>query len=363
MKRPLFLLLLTLLWIMPCISHGARPIQVTDMSGRRVTVPFDPERIVCIGPGALRLVVYLKAQNKVVGVEDMEKIHPRGRPYWLAHPELRDLPRCGPGGPVSINRKPDLETLLSLAPEVIFITYMKPALAQQVQETLKIPVVVLSYGAFATFDNAVFEALRIAGTILNRRDRAEAVIDYVESLRRDLERRTTSIPVSERPAAYVGGIGFRGAHGIESTEKHYAPFLWTHTENVAEDLRCAAGTHAFVDREMLLKLNPHVIFIDGGGLALVARDYARNPSYYGALRAFAEGRVYTLLPFNWYVTNVGTALADAYAVGKILYPDRFADIQPAQKADEIYRFLVGRPVYEQLKKDYGAIGEKAPFLK
>ena len=32
----------------------------------------------------------------------------------------------------------------------------------------------------------------------------------------------------------------------------------------------------------------------------------------------------------------------------MLYPDRFRDVQPAAKADEIYEFLVGKPVFDQM---------------
>ena len=58
-----------------------------------------------------------------------------------------------------------------------------------------------------------------------------------------------------------------------------------------------------------------------------------------------------------------TALADAFAIGRILYPDAFADIDPEQKCDEIYTYLVGKPVYAPMKKDYGAIGQPVPFIK
>ena len=367
MKRNLWVwvscwLVLAALMVADGVS-AAETITITDMAGRQVEVPCDPERIICIGPGALRLIVYLQAQSKVVGVEDMEKMNRRGRPYWLAHPELWDLPRCGPGGPASINKQPDLEAVLALSPQVIFITYMERQTADRLQQTLNIPVVVLSYGAFATFDEAVYEALAISGNILNRRTRAGEVVDYVESLRKDLARRTQDIPDSQKPTVYVGGIGYRGAHGIGSTDKCYTPFEWTHARNSVENLKPTRGSHIFVDKEMLLKLNPDIIFVDGGGLALVAGDYNKKQSYYDALSAFSHGRVYTLLPFNWYVTNVGTALADAYAIGKILYPDRFKDIRPDRQADKIFTFLVGKPVYEQLAADYGAIGGKVPFLK
>jgi len=361
MKRVGILIAFFMVWGSFSLCAASHSITVTDMAGRQVTVPFDPEKIVCIGPGALRLIVYLKAETKVAGVEVMEKRNPGGRPYWIAHPELHKLPRCGPGGPASINKKPDLEALISVRPEVIFITYMEAGLADRVQRTLAVPVVVLDYGAFATFDEVVYDALHIAGKILNRKKRADEVVDYIESLRKDLARRTLGVPDDKKPWVYVGGIGYRGAHGIESTEQHYIPFEWVGAKNVAEEVKPSIGSHVFMDKEMLLKLNPDIMFIDSGGLRLVAEDYRKRPAYYRALNAFAKRRVYTLLPFNWYATNIGTALADAYAIGKVLYPQRFKDIDPEKKADEIYTFLVGRPVYGQMKREYQAIGSPPVF--
>jgi iron complex transport system substrate-binding protein len=342
---------------------AAEALTVTDMAGRAVTVPFDPDRIIAIGPGTLRLIVYLEAQDKVAGVEDMEKMNPGGRPYWIAHPELARLPRCGPGGPSGINKKPDLEAVMSLAPRVIFTTYMDAALADEVQETLGIPVVVLSYGAFATFDEAVYDSLRIAGKILGRGKRADAVVNAVEAMRIDLWKRAQGIPEDRKPGAYVGGIGYRGAHGIESTEVSYIPLTWTGARNLAEQVTSRIGSHVFVDKEVLLGLDPDVIFIDGSGLALVADDVRRKPGFYAALKAFETRRAYVLLPFNFYTTNIDTALVDAYAIGKILYPERFRDIDPEAKADEIYSFFVGRPVYREMERDFGPIGQVAPFLK
>jgi iron complex transport system substrate-binding protein len=78
------------------------------------------------------------------------------------------------------------------------------------------------------------------------------------------------------------------------------------------------------------------------------------------LKAFRDKRVYTLLPFNFYTTNVETALADAYAIANILYPQSFSDIDPEKKADEIYAFMVGKPVYGEMKKDYRKIGAGYP---
>jgi iron complex transport system substrate-binding protein len=350
------------LLVLSTTCTAGKTIKVTDMVGRHVTAPFDPDRIVCIGPGALRLIVYLKAQSKVIGVEDMEKKNPDGRPYWIAYPELSKLPRCGPGGPAGINKKPDLEALLALKPQVIFITYMEAPLADEVQKTIGIPVVVLSYGAFATFDEAVYDAMRIAGKVLKREKRADDIVAYIESLRKDMRRRTKDIPVDSKPTAYVGGIGYRGTQGIESTEQKYIPFKWIGVNNIAEQVKADHGSHVFMDKEALLKLNPEVIFIDGGGTILVADDFRKKSEFYHTLKAFTNQRVYTLHPFNWYTTNIGTALADAYAIGKILHAKAFEDIDPHQKADEIYTFLVGKPVYKKMQEEYGPIGQKAQFI-
>ncbi|GBC63612.1 iron ABC transporter substrate-binding protein [Desulfonema ishimotonii] len=356
-----FFILVSMIQLARADAPFAEEIHITDMAGRAVVVPSDPDRIICLGPGTLRLIVYLQAKDKVVGVEDMEKRTPDGRPYRMANPELGRLPRIGPGGPASINKKPDLEAVLNVSPQVIFVTYMEPANADEIQKILGIPVVVLTYGEFATFDEAVYDSLRLAGKILSREKRADAVVEYIEALRSDLGQRTGSIPESRKPGVYVGGIGYRGAHGIESTEKNYIPLKWAGARNLSEGAAARSGSHLFMDKEMLLRLDPDVIFIDGGGLALVKADYRKKPEYYNGLKAVKAHQVYALLPFNWYVTNIGTAMADAFAIGKILYPDRFTDTDPGKKADEIYTFLVGRPVYSGIQAIFGKIGAPVSF--
>ncbi|MGD9210370.1 MAG: iron ABC transporter substrate-binding protein [Desulfobacteraceae bacterium] len=341
----------------------AQTVTITDMAQRNVIIPVAPERIICIGPGTLRLIVYLQATEKVVGVEDLEKMNPEGRPYWLAHPEMAQLPRCGPGGPASINKKPDLESVLQVSPQVIFVTYMDTSLADEVQKILGIPVVVLSYGSFATFDETVFDALRIAGTVLKREQRAEGVINFIETQREILQQYTSDIENDKRPKVYVGGIGFRGTQGIQSSEQNYAPIEWVNAHNLAKEVKATAQSHVFVNRETLLQLNPKIIFIDGGGLDQISEDYTEYEQFYRALTAVENRRVFSLLPFNWYTTNIDTALCDAYAVGKILYPERFSTINLEEKADEIYTFMVGRAVYSQMQSDYGAIGQQVPFLE
>ena len=95
-------------------AHAAT-ITVRDLVGRNVTVPHNPQRIVGIGAGTLRLLVYMQAADRVVGVEDVERNYLKGKPskpYMTANPQLMRLPRVGPGGSNMTNKKPDYEDVL-----------------------------------------------------------------------------------------------------------------------------------------------------------------------------------------------------------------------------------------------------------
>lgn len=340
-KVSLILLLAANLW----------SLTITDLTGRRVTVPDKSKRIVCTGPGALRLIVYLRAQDRVIGIEKIERDYPKGRPYIIANLRLIKLPIFAKGGPPGQNPL-NKEKLVLLNPDLIFATYINRGAADRLQNKLKIPVVALSYGELATFDDAaLFKSLKIAGKILSRVKRAENIINYIKGLENDLNIRTQNIPENKRPTAYIGGIGYKGAHGIDSTMARFPTFLAIKAKNPVDKIKFRGWIS--IDREKLLQWNPDFIFLDEGGLKIMLNDVRRNPSFYRSLKAVREGKVYGLLPFNYYTTNIEIALANAYFAGKVLYPERFTDISPEKKADEILSFFVGRPVYKDMKKDYG----------
>ncbi len=341
------------------LVSAADTVTVTDMAKRTVEVPKDPQRIICLAPGTLRLVCYLGSQDKLVGIERFEKTRPVGRPYWIANPQLAKLPNVGPGGPKSINAEPDLEAVLSVKPDVIFISYMRKPKADELQKKIGIPVVVVTYGRFATFDPVVFDSLKMMGKVLGKEKRAGEIVAFIETARKDLIKRTEGVPESEKADVYVGAIGYKGYQGIESTDATYVPLEWIKANNVAKKAQKAG--HLFIDKERLLSWNPSIIFVDAGGLKLVQEDFREKPDFYDGLKAFKQKSVYLLLPFNWYMTNIGTAIADGYACGKVLYPDKFKDLDLPKKADEIYTFLLGKAIYKTMEKDFGALGQPIGF--
>ena len=79
-----------------------------------------------------------------------------------------------------------------------------------------------------------------------------------------------------------------------------------------------------------------------------AIDELRDDPSYAAMTAVQTGEVYGVLPYNWYSVNHGSVMADAYYIGTVLYPEEFSDVSPTEKADEIYTFLVGEPVFDEM---------------
>ena len=322
-------------------SSTENTVTITDMTGHTVPVPANVQRVVGIEAGALRLLAYLNATDRVVGVEDIER--QGGKPYNYAYPALADLPVIGPihGG--------DPELITAAQPDVIFWTYTEAGEADDLQAQTGIPVVTLNYGDLDDHRATFYRALRLTACILEVEHRAEAVISYIDATIADLDTRTRDIPDSARPSCYVGGVCYRGAHGIASTEPDYAPFQFVHADNVAGSLQ---QEHAFVDIEAIIEWNPDVLFIDEGGSQLVMQDIT-NHSVLADVRAIRQGQIYGVLPYNWYSTNYGTVLANAYYIGSVLYPDAFSDIDPEVKANEIYQMLLGSPIYQDMQTAYG----------
>jgi iron complex transport system substrate-binding protein len=327
-------------------------IAVTDLTNRTVTVPEYPQRVVAFGAGALRHIVYLQATDLIVGVDDMELGSPNpfgsgmpsgtDRPYSLANPEITNLPSIG-------TRDGDAELISAQKPDVIFFYWGTDKSANTLQEKTGIPVVALHSGDLGKDRPLFYQSLRTMAAILNREDRAEEVITYIDGTMSDLANRTENIGNAEKPRVYIAGIAFRGAHGFLSTEPNYPPLAMVNGKNVAAGV--GPGGQVMIDKEKLIEWDPEYIFIDEASYALVREDL--DDPVFQSLDAVKNGRVYGVLPYNWYANNYDTVLADAYFIGKTLYPDQFADIDPKQKADEIYTFLDGKPVYTNMESLFG----------
>ena len=200
------------------------------------------------------------------------------------------------------------------------------------------------------FDDEIYNALNLVGDVLGKQERSQEVVDYMKSVAEELKSRTENIPKDKIPTAYCGAVSFKGAHGIEGTEAGYPPFSALGITNVADE---TGKKGAFdVDLEQILKWNSDYLFLDAGNLKLVNDDYAVRPDFYNELKAVQDKKVYSQVAYRFNGTNTELALANAYYVGTVVYPEAFADVDITKKTDEITEKMLGVP-YSQKLKDAG----------
>ncbi|NDV24017.1 iron ABC transporter substrate-binding protein [Desulfovibrio sp. JC022] len=352
-------LLITLCISLPAFA-GTRVI--TDMAGRTVEIPDKVDRVICSGPGCLRYLTYIQGQDMIVGVDSIEHRKTRfdARPYAIANPQFKKMPLIGE---FRGHDNPELILGLEPQPQVIFKTYKDMGYdPDELQAKTGIPVVCLSYASLAAKREAIYKSLQLMGEVIGKQERAKEVCEFMESKITDLKSRTADIPKDKRRNCYVGGIAKKGPHGFQSTEPAYPPFRFVNALNVACPPKGKGKPlqHATVSKEQIVAWNPEILFVDIstsqlGENAGAIHEIKTDPAYQ-SLDAVTSDKVYTVLPYNWYSRNYGSIIADAYYVGKVLYPERFEDIDPAAEADDIYNFMVGAPVLATMTKAFSVKG-------
>ncbi|WP_342305916.1 iron ABC transporter substrate-binding protein [Methanolobus sp. ZRKC5] len=336
---------------------------VTDALGRTVEVPESPEHVICSGSGALRLLTYLEEEDKIIAVDSIEARDSLydARPYALANPHFSTNYTIF--GEFRGNDNPEKILALDPQPDVILKTYSTSGYdPAELQEKTGIPVIVLNYGDMVNNRESMYQSLRIIGEVMDKEERAEEVISFFDETMADLNERTASVPEDEKTTCYIGGIARAGPHGLQSTEPTYPPFLFTNALNVAYDDMDLST--AEVAREKIIEWDPEIIFVDLSTLQSEDENSAlcqlQNDKSYQQLQAVQSGNVYGMLPYNWYTQNFGSVLADSYFAGKLLYPDKFEDVDLEEKTTDIYTFLVcdgdeelGKEVCAQMINAFG----------
>ena len=344
------------------VRHETAPVPeggIRDGADRTLKIPARVDRVICSGAGCLRLLTYLEAQDRIVAVDSIER---RGspidaRPYAIANPQFKTYPVFG-----EFRGWDNAELIAGLRPrpQVIFKTFAgRGQDPTRLHVKTGIPVIVLDYGNLTYGRERLDSALRLMGTVLEKSERAEEVIAYFDVLEQDLMERTRDIPRDKRPSCYIAGLGQSGPHGLQSTDPSFAPFLFTHARNVAAESLGDKLSHATAAKEQIVFWDPEVIFLDISTLRLGsganALDELRNDPVYRSLSAARKGQVHGLFPSNSYSHNFDAVFANSYYVGKVLYPEKFADVDPLAKAEEISTFLNGGVAFATLNQQFGGL--------
>lgn len=310
-------------------QETAETREITDMAGRKVTVPTaeNIESVFSAGPVAA-IFLYMVAPDKLLGwnyeLNDVEKS--------IILDKYQDLPNFGMGDAVNYEAVIAANPTIAINSGKINDTMVSDCDA--LSESLGIPVVAVDNEL-----NNSAEAFRFMGELLGVEDHAEELAQYAEQVFTDINV-LSDIPEEKKVSVYFGN----GEDSLETAPRgsQHAQILDAiNAVNVA-DLELGDGSRVQISAEQLLAWDPDVIVVNGEPKAdksgsSAAEDILSNPDY-ASLKAVQDQKVYGTpnAPFSWVDRPAGpNRLIGMRWFSALIYPEYIkCDIN-----EEIHKFF------------------------
>lgn len=312
---------------------------VTDQLGRQVTLPDSVNRVVVLQHQTLNLLVQLNAADDIVGVLSSWKKQ-LGPEFARFVPSIDKMSM--PGDLTQVN----IESLLALHPQVVFVAnYAPEPMIQQIQNA-GIPVVAISLREDAAgeknkmnpsmadeeraYNEGLKQGIRLIGEVVNRQAEAGALIDYTFAARAKFNAPVAAIPPAEKVRVYMANPDLN-TYGSGK----YTGLMMQHAGAMNVAAATVKGARQ-VSLEQVLKWDPQVIFVQDR-YPEVVKQITTNPQWQ-AIDAVKNHRVW-LMPE--YAKAWGYPMPEALAIGELwmakkLYPERYKDIDVDAAAQDYY---------------------------
>ena len=310
-------------------QETAETREITDMAGRKVTVPTaeNIESVFSAGPVAA-IFLYMVAPDKLLGwnyeLNDVEKS--------IILDKYQDLPNFGMGDAVNY------EAVIAANPTIAInsgkINDAMVSDCDALSESLGIPVVAVDNEL-----NNSAEAFRFMGELLGVEDHAEELAQYAEQVFTDINA-LSDIP-EEKKVSVCFGNGEDSLETAPRGSQHAQILDVINAVNVA-DLELGDGSRVQISAEQLLAWDPDVIVVNGEPKAdksgsSAAEDILSNPDY-ASLKAVQDQKVYGTpnAPFSWVDRPAGpNRLIGMRWFSALIYPEYIkCDIN-----EEIHKFF------------------------
>ncbi|MGC0826853.1 ABC transporter substrate-binding protein [Pantoea agglomerans] len=329
---------LGLLILLPLFSQASR--QITDQTGRQVTIPDRVDRIVVLQHQTLNLLVQMNATDKIVGVMANWK-QQLGDSYARLAPELNQKATLGDLTHV------DPEKLVALHPQVVFVTNYAPQEMIDSITALGIPVVAISLrhdepGEKAkmnpsirdeemAYDKGLHEGITLIGEIINKPAEAKALITATDEGRKIVSDRLKDVPAEKRIRAYMANPELT-TYGSGK----YTGLMMLHAGAVNVAAATVKGFKT-VSMEQIIAWDPQVIFVQDRYPSVV--NEINSSRQWQAIDAVKNHRVW-LMPD--YAKAWGYPMPEAMGIGELwmakkLYPQKFQDVDMNKLANKWYQ--------------------------
>ena len=314
------------------------PIVITDIEGRTIELDKPAERIVdCTGLGGTRILVQLEAEDLLVGttneahnaITSSDKSANRYYPVGEVASELSELPNIG------TYSEPDVQTIISLEPDVILVGWGGPDLAKSLQNQTGIPCVCIGR-MDGNFDYDLYE---IVGKVIGKEEKSAELISYLQETLKVVTDITDTIPAEQKKSIYFWIAPTIGnaprSNGI------YDAFEYAGAINVASTDDGMAMYETSI--EQIAAWNPEYIFLQTYQPNLegfYSLETLKEEPIISNIDAVVNGNVYRLRgPMSDWDTAIEAT--EVFYVAKILYPDLFVDLDVESYGNEIMKAFYG----------------------
>jgi len=299
-------------------------VTIIDALGVAVEVEVPVERIISLYSSLSEIICALGGQDRIVG-RDATSNFP---------PSILEKPVVGES-----SYNPNLEVLLELNPDLVVSDSMLSDETRQTIEGAGVPVFISTTGELdprstVTAINFTGQLIRNFGLILGEEEKADEIVDYMESYENLVNERIKNLTPSEKPLVYyewymswyscvTASVAHAGGINIAAEEPISFPTL--SIEYVLEK-----------DPDVIIRMisSPEHDVVDFETM----REEILNRPVLSEVKAVKEGRVYVYD----YVVWTGTRLpAGLLYWAKWFHPSLFEDIDPAAIHKELIQRFFG----------------------
>lgn len=315
MLQKIFTLILAVLaaLLLPACSVTPAPQSetrtVTDDSGRQVSLPMHPKRIVSLTYGTDEILTSLLSSDRIASYS---KYAGDGGISFLTKDEVAKVGR-------TVDMEP--EHILALAPDLVIASTSTPMQTVEILTHSGVPVYV---SGIPTTVEEMKEKVRGVAKAVHEEEQGEALVSDMESKLSALASKLSVVsPEKERVAL---GMSFRGILGKKGTLFSDVLRL-AHVKDGAAVYEVPKGADAYLSLEILPKINPDVILLPtwrvkaGDDTKAFEEGLLANPAL-SQVTAVKERR---LVPFSEkYKYVMSQHVVDAVeAAARAVYPEVF----------------------------------------
>lgn len=290
-------------------QEGQQGITIVDDQGTQTTLNGVPQRIVSLAPSITPILFELGVGDKVVGVTSYDD-YPYNFTAWFEAGNMTCV-----GG----FSTPNLETITTLQPDVIFTTDVNEETVPDMRE-LGFKVIVLSAGSV----EGVYKDINIVGNATGTANKANEINTELRSEISDVQEKIAAAGITDKPTVYYEVyFSDRGIMTAGSATWLNDIFTLAGGVNIFAD---QTAEFPYTSSEVIVQRNPTVIILPtnmGTGIPSYGSvEEVKARAGWNSIDAIKNDRLYII--DQGIMSEPGVLIAEqVQAVAECLYPQLF----------------------------------------